>query len=208
MTTSAAPRTSHLLYLHGFRSSPQSAKALMVAQRVREQHPGVVWCCPQLPPSPREASALMRSLTGGWPREGMAVIGSSLGGFYARWLSLQRGCRAALLNPAPFPQRDLKKYIGEHPVWQNPQEHIFFRAEFVGELESLAGDIDQRAPQTPATPDQLFALVSEKDEVLDWHEMMAFCAGGDIRRLPEGDHAISDFEQHLDTLMRFLRLQG
>lgn len=205
MTTSAAPRTSHLLYLHGFRSSPQSAKAQMVAERVHGQHPGVVWCCPQLPPSPREAAALMRSLTDDWPQAGMAVIGSSLGGFYARWLSLQRGCRVALLNPAPFPQRDLKKYIGEHPVWQNPDEHIHFRPEYVAELAVLAADIDRLRDTQPAVPETLFALVSEKDEVLDWHEMMDFCLGGSIWRLPDGDHAISDFELHLDALMRFLR---
>ena len=189
MSPSPAPLTSHLLYLHGFRSSPQSAKAVQVAARVREQHPGVVWRCPQLPASPSEAARLIRHLTEDWPREGMAVIGSSLGGFYARWLSLQR---------------DLAKYIGEHPVWQNPDEHIFFRAEFVDELTSLAGDIDRLAPRNPATPDRLFALVSEKDEVLDLQEMLAFCAGGTVRRLPEGDHAISDFDQHIDDLFGFL----
>jgi exoribonuclease-2 len=47
-----APPTTHLLYLHGFRSSPQSAKARQVAARVAAQHPGVTWWCPQLPPSP------------------------------------------------------------------------------------------------------------------------------------------------------------
>jgi predicted esterase YcpF (UPF0227 family) len=197
---------THLLYLHGFRSSPQSAKALLVAERVRLQHPGVVWCCPQLPPSPRDAADLMRRLTDGWPTDRMAVIGSSLGGFYARWLSLQRGCVAALLNPAPFPQRDLAKYIGEHPVWQNPDEHIFFRAEFVDELAALAGDIARLAPDRPVTSERLFALVSEQDEVLDWREMMAFCAGGSIHRLPEGDHAISDFDRHIDRLFQFLGL--
>lgn len=206
MHATPRPPVSHLLYLHGFRSSPQSAKALQVVGRVRSQHPGVVWCCPQLPPSPREAADLMRRLTDGWPAGSMAVIGSSLGGFYARWLSLQRGCVAALLNPAPFPQRDLAKYIGEHPVWQNPDEHIFFRAEFVDELAALAGDIARLAPDRPVTPERLFALVSEQDEVLDWREMMAFCAGGSIHRLPEGDHAISDFDRHLDRLFQFLGL--
>lgn len=206
MRPSSPALTSHLLYLHGFRSSPQSAKALQVAGRVREQHPGVVWRCPQLPASPREAADLILHLTDGWPTEGMAVIGSSLGGFYARWLSLQRRCRAVLLNPAPSPQRDLATYIGEHPVWQNPDEHIFFRPAFVGELATLAGDIDRLAPLSPATPERLFALVSEKDEVLDWREMLAFCEGGLVRRLPDGDHAISDFDQHIDALFHFLRL--
>ena len=198
-------RTRHLLYLHGFRSSPQSAKARLVAARVRAQHPDVVWCGPQLPPSPREAAALIRALTDDWPAQGMAVIGSSLGGFYARWLSLQRGCVAALLNPAPFPQRDLAQYIGEHPVWQQPQERIFFQPAFVAELEQLASDIRRLAAEHPATPERLWALVSEQDEVLDWREMMAFCAGGTIQRLPGGDHAISDFEAHMDALFGFLR---
>lgn len=207
MHATSRPPVSHLLYLHGFRSSPQSAKAQQVAARVRLQHPGVVCCCPQLPPSPREATDLMRRLTDGWPSEGMAVIGSSLGGFYARWLSLQRGCVAALLNPAPFPQRDLAKYIGEHPVWQNPDERIFFRPEFVDELVALSDDIARLAPAQPASPERLFALISEMDEVLDWREMVAFCAGGTLRRLPDGDHAISDFEVHLDDLIGFLRLK-
>lgn len=149
----------------------------------------------------------MRQLTDGWPPESMAVIGSSLGGFYARWLSLQRNCVAALLNPAPFPQRDLAKYIGEHPVWQNPDERIYFRAEFVDELKSLAGDIGRLAAVQPATRDRLFALISERDEVLDWREMAAFCAGGNMYRLPEGDHAISDFDRHIDRLFEFLMLE-
>lgn len=197
--------TTHLLYLHGFRSSPQSAKALMVGARVRSQHPAVVWCCPQLPPSPQEASERIRDLTRDWPTEGWAVIGSSLGGFYARWLSLQLGCRSVLLNPAPFPQRDLARHIGEHPVWHHPEERIFFRPEYVDELRTLSEDIHRQAALAPVTPDRLLALISEKDEVLDWREMLSFCAGGTVVRLPDGDHAISDFDQHIETLFQFLR---
>lgn len=198
------PAVTHLLYLHGFRSSPGSAKALRVGEQVAARHPQVVWCCPQLPPSPREAAALILALTAHWPPAHMAVIGSSLGGFYARWLSLQRRCRAVLLNPAPFPQRDLARHIGEHPVWQNPQERIFFLPEYVNELARLSSDIDTLAPQIPTTAQRLFALISDTDEVLDSAEMRAFCDGGTVRRLPEGDHAISDFDQHLDALFDFL----
>lgn len=178
----------------------------MVAAQVQTHHPQVVWCCPQLPPSPAQAAALMRVLTNDWPKEGMAVIGSSLGGFYARWLSLQTGCKAVLLNPAPFPQRDLKQYIGEHPAWHNPQQRLFFEPRFVHELQTLANDITRLAPHHPATPDRLCALISEQDEVLDWREMVAFCEGGTVLRLPEGDHAIADFEHHLDRLLGFLHL--
>lgn len=198
--------TTHLLYLHGFRSSPLSAKAQAVAARVAREHPAVRWWCPQLPPSPREAMALVSDGVAAWPRHRMAVVGSSLGGFYARWLSLQTGCRAALLNPAPFPARDLAAHIGEQTTWQNPAERFFFEPRFVDELLALQADIDRLAPQQPAGPDTLFALLAKGDELLDWREMQAFAAGGTIHLLDGSDHAISDFGQHIDALFAFLRL--
>jgi predicted esterase YcpF (UPF0227 family) len=84
---STQPLLTHLLYLHGFRSSPQSAKARAMAQRMAERHPEVQWWCPQLPPSPKEAMRLILQGTAGWPRGSMAVVGSSLGGFYATALA-------------------------------------------------------------------------------------------------------------------------
>ena len=45
---------------HGFRSSPQSTKAQMMAARVQADHKNVRWWCPQLPPSPRPATALIQ----------------------------------------------------------------------------------------------------------------------------------------------------
>ncbi|MEZ5703604.1 MAG: YqiA/YcfP family alpha/beta fold hydrolase [Burkholderiaceae bacterium] len=198
--------TTHLLYLHGFRSSPQSAKARKVATRVHAQHPGVVWWCPQLPPSPHEAMQLLLQGTADWPAAGTTVIGSSLGGFYARGFSLQKNCRAALLNPAVFPARDLARHIGEQTAWHDPQERFFFRPEFVSELTRQQEAIAQAAARHPATPDELFAIVAKGDEVLDWREMCQFCEGGDIRLLPGGDHAIRDFDAHIDTLFDFLKL--
>lgn len=200
------PTTTHLLYLHGFRSSPQSMKAQKVAARVQAQHPGVVWWCPQLPPSPREAMDLVVRGIQDWPRDTMAVAGSSLGGFYARWLALQTGCRSVLLNPAVFPARDLANYIGEQTAWHDPQERFFFEPGFVGELQAQQDDIARLAPLHPATPGRQFAIVAKGDEVLDWREMQAFCAGGTTRLLEGSDHAISDFDDHIDEVFRFLSL--
>ena len=194
-----APAT-HLLYLHGFRSSPQSAKARAVAQRVRQQHPGVTWWCPQLPPSPREAMALVAEGIAGWPQASMAVVGSSLGGFYATWVAARTGCRAVLLNPAVNPARDLQKYIGEQTSWHDPQDRFFFRPEFITELQAL------ECPGQPA-PAQVLAIIAKGDEVLDWCEMQQRYPGARIRLLEGGDHALSDFDTaHIDTVFDFLQL--
>ena len=191
---------THLLYLHGFRSSPQSAKARAVAQRVRQQHPGVTWWCPQLPPSPREAMALVAEGIAGWPQASMAVVGSSLGGFYATWVAAHTGCRAVLLNPAVNPARDLQKYIGEQTSWHDPQDRFFFRPEFITELQAL------ECPGQPA-PAQVLAIIAKGDEVLDWREMQQRYPGSRIRLLEGGDHALSDFDTaHIDTVFDFLQL--
>ena len=193
-----APAT-HLLYLHGFRSSPQSAKARAVAQRV-QQHPGITWWCPQLPPSPREAMALVAEGIAGWPQASMAVVGSSLGGFYATWVAAHTGCRAVLLNPAVNPARDLQKYIGEQTSWHDPQDRFFFRPEFITELHAL------ECPGQPV-PAQVLAIIAKGDEVLDWREMQQRYPGSRIRLLEGGDHALSDFDTaHIDTVFDFLQL--
>jgi hypothetical protein len=187
-------RTTHLLYLHGFRSSPQSAKARQVAAAVAGKHPDVTWWCPQLPPSPREAMAMVEAGIAGWPRASMAVIGSSLGGFYATWIAERTGCRAVLLNPAVEPARDLAKYIGEQSSWHDPEDRFFFRAEYVGELAALmSGPVRD--------PSRYFAVIAKGDEVLDWREMTARYPGARVRLLEGGDHAISDFGAHLGEVL-------
>ena len=128
---------THLLYLHGFRSSPQSTKARQVAARVAQRHPRVTWWCPQLPPSPKAAMDMVMQGIAAWPRPHMAVIGSSLGGFYATCVAEATGCKAVLLNPAVHPARDLAKYIGEQTAWHDPGEHFFFEPHFVDELRAL-----------------------------------------------------------------------
>ena len=104
---------THLLYLHGFRSSPHSFKARMLAAWLAAHRPDVTWWCPQLPASPREAIELAKRGTADWPRDGQAVLGSSLGGFYATVLAERWGCPAVVMNPAVDPARDLAAYIGE-----------------------------------------------------------------------------------------------
>jgi len=197
MRTVSIPAT-HLLYLHGFRSSPQSMKARLVAERVAQRHPSVQWWCPQLPPSPREAMDMVMRGIANWPRSTMAVIGSSLGGFYATYVAGMTCCPAVLLNPAVDPARDLARHIGDQTAWHDPQQRFYFRPEFIQELRTL-----EVGPVT--RPERVFAIVAKGDEVLDWREMSARYPGSRIRLLDGGDHALSDFETtHLDDVMAFL----
>lgn len=194
-----AANITHLLYLHGFRSSPQSFKARRTHAWMRAHRPDVTWWCPQLPPSPREAIALLEEGLADWPRDRMAVIGSSLGGFYATVVAERTGCPAVLLNPAVDPARDLAAHIGEQTSFHDPAERFFFRAEFVDELRALR-------PSAITRPERYFGVFAKGDELLDWREMSARYAGARVRLLDGGDHALSDFDDHLGEIVAFLGL--
>jgi predicted esterase YcpF (UPF0227 family) len=191
---------AHLLYLHGFRSSPQSFKAQRLAAWLREHRPDVQWWCPQLPPSPHDAMAMVFEAVQAWPRERMAVLGSSLGGFYATVAAERIGCRAVLMNPAVDPARDLAAYIGEQTMFHAPDEHFFFRAEYVDELRAMM-------PPAITRPERYFVVIAKGDEVLDWREIHARYASTTLRLLEGSDHGLSDFDEHLPHILRFLHLQ-
>jgi len=193
-----APVT-HLLYLHGFRSSPQSTKARKFAAWVAAHRPDLVWWCPQLPASPAEAMRNVMEGTSTWPADRMAVVGSSLGGFYATAVAERRGCRAVLLNPGVDPARDLADAVGATTAWHNG-EPFDFRPEYVDELRAIA------PPAQLTDLDRYFAVIAKGDEVLSWREMSERYAGARVRLLEGSDHAISDFDQNFPAVLAFLGL--
>jgi len=199
--TSVASLTpvTHLLYLHGFRSSPQSTKARKFAAWVAANRPELVWWCPQLPASPAEAMREVMAGVSAWPAERMAVVGSSLGGFYATAVAERRGCRAVLLNPGVDPARDLADAIGATTAWHS-SEPFDFRPEYVDELGAIA------PPATLTDLGRYFAVIAKGDEVLSWREMSERYAGARIRLIEGSDHALSDFDDHFPAVLTFLGL--
>jgi predicted esterase YcpF (UPF0227 family) len=191
---------THLLYLHGFRSSPQSVKAQRLARLVAERWPALHWWCPALPPSPAAAMAQLKAGIQDWPMESMAIVGSSLGGFYAHVLARQIGCPVVLLNPAVYPARDLTQHIGEHPAWHDPSQRIHFDAAYIGELQAL-----ENTPHTRKPPS--LAVIAKRDEVLDWREMLAAYGQDRVRLIEGSDHGLSDFDLYLPEILEFLRLR-
>ena len=185
-----------LLYLHGFLSSPQSAKATLMQRWLREQAPAVEWICPQLPVVPHEAIELARTLASG--PDTVGVVGSSLGGFYAMHLSAEMGLPAALINPAVRPWLLLEDYLGEHEhPWTG--ERFVVDRDYLSVLEGLNRE---------ATLDRkrLFLLLQTGDETLDYREAVkvlmpcrAWLEGG-------GDHAFAGFDRCLPAIGAFFGL--
>lgn len=197
----SVPTLRTVLYLHGFRSSPASFKAQRLLAHFSQRGEAARFLCPQLPPSPGEAMALVYALVEplvqqpGAAAESFAVIGSSLGGFYATALAERTGCRAVLLNPAIWPARDLANYIGEQQAWHS-DERFWFRPEYIDELAALTVARITR-------PQRYLLIAATGDEVLDWREMTARYPGAHQHVIDGSDHGLSDFDDHLDEVVRF-----
>jgi len=199
-----------LLYLHGFRSSPESAKAQIMAARVaKAQKNGVEieWHCPQLPPSPAQAfeeiwqwanqSILLGTTT---PQRPISIIGSSLGGFYAaalteRLLRVGMYARCVLLNPAAYPARDLAAFIGRVKNWHD-EGGFEFTLQHVQELKIIETEEFTR-------PERYMAVIAKGDELLDWREMVARYPAKNMLLLAHGDHALTGFEKFADRALKF-----
>jgi uncharacterized protein len=163
--------------------------AVPVSQRIQ-------WHCPQLPPSPQQAmSKIMRWVRAGDAREPLAVIGSSLGGYYAAQVAERTRCRCVLLNPAVYPARDLKAFIGRVSNWHDEGGYEFTQ-QHVDALQA-----QQSTAFTQAS--RYMAIISKGDEVLDWREMTARYPAGHMKLLEGSDHAIGEFDDFATEVLQF-----
>lgn len=188
-----------IVYLHGFRSSPQSRKALQIEAALRQRGLQASYRCPQLPASPRAAAQLIQRTLAGADPVTVALIGSSLGGYYATWAAEQTGCRAALLNPAITPFDDLRAHLGTQPVFFS-NDSIDMKAEYLDELRAL---------DTPAItrPERYFLVAATGDELIDYRTMVAKYRGARQRVIDGSDHPISDFAQYLGEVLAFCGIE-
>jgi predicted esterase YcpF (UPF0227 family) len=184
-----------ILYLHGFRSSPRSFKARVTGAAMDQLGRGAELVCPQLPASPKAAIELALSLVAGCAPERLAIIGSSLGGYYATALAERLGCRAVLLNPAVYPLADLEQHVGVGTTWHDGAPFEFKRA-YIDELAALAVPAITR-------PARYFLVAASGDEVLDYRDMLAHYAGARTELIDGGQHALTDYPQYVDQVLDF-----
>lgn len=182
-----------ILYLHGFNSSPASFKARLICERLAALGREAEFLAPALPDRPLAAVAAAEALIARHPSA--ALVGSSLGGFYATWLAEHHGVRAVLVNPAVRPFDLLRDYVGTQKNLHTGREYEF-TAQHVDELRAL--DI-----AAITHPERYFLLATTGDEVLDYREAVALYRGAHQCIIEGSDHGFSDFGGYIDEVIAF-----
>lgn len=181
-----------LLYIHGFNSSPASAKAQLLKAKLEALGRGAEFTAPALPPSPAQAAGLLDALAARHP--GAALVGSSLGGYYATYLAEKHGLKAVLLNPAVRPYELLRGEVGVQRNFHTGDEYEFTPGH-LAELEML--EVER------ITPGRYLLIAARGDEVLDYQRAVERYRGSRQLVIEGSDHGLSDFADYLETVLDF-----
>lgn len=190
-----------VLYLHGFLSSSNSEKAKQLhASAAPSLNIDVL--TPSFSSYPMQAyqevkAVIDAELAAG--REKIALIGSSLGGFMATVFAQQYNIPAVLINPVVDAPKLAALLLGEHKLYHS-DDSITLTEQHIDELKEI--ELSELQCQS-----QLKVLLQTGDEVLDYRQAEQFYAGADMTIEEGGDHGFKHFENHLDDIFTFLKLQ-
>jgi predicted esterase YcpF (UPF0227 family) len=181
-----------IIYIHGFNSSPASSKAKVLHDRLAALGRAHNFLAPALPHSPAAAAQLLAGLARLHPQA--ALVGSSLGGFYATWLAERCALNAVLVNPAVRPYELLDGHVGRQNNFHTGEEYDF-TVRHVAELRALeVAAID---------PVRYLLMVETGDEVLDYRDAVEMYRGARQLVIEGGDHGFSDFADYIDPVLEF-----
>lgn len=179
-----------ILFIHGFGSCGWGEKSLQLRRYFGLEQV----LAPDLPFHPEQAFDQLRGLIERYPVD--ALIGSSLGGFYATALNASDPLPAVLINPVVRPHELLSKHLGRQQRWCDG-------ATFgVGEdyLQALTRlNRDRLGPE-----ERYLVLLQEGDETLDYRQAAAFYRDKDVVQISGGSHRFEQLEQQLPRINTWL----
>lgn len=189
-----------LLYIHGFLSSPLSAKAQQVKQWLTLNRPDIFYHCPQLPPYPNPCASILDGLVENIVDKGQGeniyLMGSSLGGFWATWLAERYQLKAVLINPAVSIEVLMPDYIDiELKNCHHSDSYRLVEQDF---KDLLAYQVDKLKVLK-----NYYLLAQTGDETLDYRLAVERYRGCHQFIEKGGDHSFKGFERFIPQALHF-----
>lgn len=190
-----------LIYLHGFNSSPQSAKAQQMRDFLSSNYPNIELVMPQIALTPDGAWQQLDRLvahyrSGQYSSHQMGFVGSSLGGFFSTILANKYGGKAVLVNPAVRPHLIGDIIKGKH---LHPELNIRYE---VGDLElRQLASLDWISVKQV---ENFWLLLQQGDETLDYRLAVTAYDGAKMTIEPAGNHGFVGFSRFLNPIVKYL----
>ena len=189
------PVQPYLLYLHGFLSSPQSLKARQTLAYCSQAGLGERIAIPRMSHGPSDTIAQLHQLIDELNPENLVLMGSSLGGYYATYLSEFYQAPAVLINPAVRPYQLWESHLGENRNYYSDEVHVV-TDEHIQELRQIEVG-------TLSTPANFRVFLQTGDETLDYRQALEKYPASQCVVRENGSHSYDGFEQELPAMFAF-----
>ena len=185
-----------VIYIHGFLSSPLSLKAQQTNEFCQQQIPSVQFSCPALSAYPHQAISVLGNLVEQNVDKRIGLIGSSLGGYYATYLSEKYQLPAVVVNPAVKPYQLMTSYLDQDLKNYHTDEVSRLNNSHVQQLRDLEVDSLQY-------PHNFWLLAQTGDETLNYKHAVKRYQACKMTIEEGGDHSFQNFERWLPDIFSF-----
>ena len=181
-----------IIYIHGFGSSGHGGKASIFREYFEEEI-----IAPSLSYVPSLAIDTLEQLIEMLldKEETVALVGSSLGGYYAIYLATKYNLKAVLINPAIYPYNTLDK-IG---MAMNYYDGTSFEVT-AEHIQALKGLEVQEIPNQ----ENFITLLQTEDEVLDYNDAVEKLPNSELVIEEGGNHSFENIESYFRKISSFL----
>lgn len=178
---------NHVIYFHGFASSPNSKKVKDISEHYKVFAPEV----PYFGSSATLLSPIKKYLIDSvFPGDKVLFVGTSLGAYWAARMSHYFDGAAVLFNPTVDPSKDLKKFIGINSNFVTGEK-----------FELKSEDIDSFYPLDRSVNENVkFAVVCANDHIVNSKLAVEFFDRVEV--LQSSDHRFEDTEKMLHFIKK------
>ncbi|MDH4944435.1 YqiA/YcfP family alpha/beta fold hydrolase [Sulfurimonas sp. C5] len=183
-----------ILYIHGFGSSGQGGKSKLFREYF--QNKNIKFLAPSLSIIPDLAISTLEEIVHVCEDEEIVLMGSSLGGYYAIYLSEKYNLKAVLINPSIKPYETLKKVIGSNKSYYDGNFSFNWGEAQVNSLKKFSVDKVKK--------ENYLLLARKGDEVLDYREAEKKLEGARMIIEEGGDHGFLDIDRYFKEISEFI----
>lgn len=182
-----------IIYIHGYSGSGEGSKAKLFRNYYNSR--GEKFIAPSLSYVPELAIKTLEELIVSCDNhDSVRLIGSSLGGFYAMYLASKYKLKAALINPAIYPDKTLGHKFGLIPNFYDNSSFLWNESHVKMLKKYELAHIDTS---------RFLLLVQKGDELLNYNDSVKKLDG--CRQIIEegGSHSFDNIEGHYKTITTF-----
>jgi len=177
-----------IIYIHGFGSSGQGEKSCAFRQYFKKNK--IPFIAPSLSVIPELALSTLEELIESY--ENVVLIGSSLGGYYALYLSSKYNIKCVLINPSIYPYTTLREELPQTINFYDDKEYSYH----IEKLKSY--EVNHLEEQN------IFLLLQKGDTVLDYREALKKMPKVKTILEEKGNHRFDGIERYFDEIHHFI----